>query len=124
LLNSRQKERSEKMTVTKTEIQYVEYRSLQCRGAVDPLPDEEVTGTLLVATHPALQYVADEGTYGHNFVSILPAFYNGERSWLKREEWEAAYGYSASGTSEEIISFEDGVKIFLEHGVFNFPLPE
>ncbi len=49
---------------------------------------------------------------------------NGERCWLRRDSWQAAHGYSASGTSEYILSFEDGVKLFLERGVFEFRQPD
>src|SRR2546430_16909299 len=108
---------------TQTAVNYVEYRELECRGAVDPGAPEEVEGTLLVATEAVLKFRDNQSSYGEDYVSILPAFHNGVRCWLRREEWCPAYGYSASGTQEEIISFEDGVKLFLERGVFEFPLP-
>lgn len=107
-----------------SKVQYVEYRELECRGAVDPAPSEQVEGTLLVGTKPALQFYDGQTQYGEDRVSIFPAFHNGIRSWLRREVWEAAGHYSASGTQEFVISFEAGVKLFLERGVFGFPVPE
>jgi len=105
---------------------YVEVRELECRGAVDPSEPEPVEGSLLVGTTPVLEFEdhSRAPSYGYDAVDIFPAFHNGERCWLRRDSWQAAHGYSASGTSEYILSFEDGVKLFLERGVFAFPHPE
>lgn len=106
-----------------TQVQYVEYRDLECRGSIDPAQPEPVEGTLLVGTTSVLSFEDNVTQYGENASSIFPAFHNGERAWLRRDTWQPAYGYSASGTQESILSFEDGVKIFLKRGVFEFPLP-
>ncbi len=107
-----------------TQIWYREVKELENRGAVDPAPSSEVEGTLLIGEEAALEFVSHQSSYGEDATSIFPAFHNGERCWLRRDEWNAAYGYSASGTQESILSFEDGVKLFLEQGVFAFPEPE
>jgi len=104
-------------------IQYVEVREMENRGAVEPAPSSEVDGSLLVGVEPALEFDGNESRYGSDSIEIFPAFYKGERAWLRRETWQAAYGYSAIGTQESILSFEEGVKIFLEHGAFAFPVP-
>jgi len=104
-------------------VQYVEIYELENRGAVDPAPSSDVEGTLLVGTQPVLEFEDNHSSYGNDYVKIYPAFHNGERSWLKRAVWSPAYGYSASATQESIVSFEAGVKIFLERGVFAFPQP-
>lgn len=100
---------------------YVERIGLASRGAVDPGPTLLVDGTLLVGTQNVLHYEANHSLYGNDDVYIFPAFHNGVRCWLKRSNWEAAYGYSASGTDESIISFEEGVALFLKAEVFKFP---
>lgn len=105
-------------------VQYVEWRTLQTRGAVDPGPDEEVEGSLLVGTKSVISYTEGQCSYGEESVSIFPAFHDGKRCWVKRDVWCPAYGYSASGTQEYILPFEDGVKIFLAQGVFAFPIPQ
>lgn len=105
------------------QIQYVEYRTLQVAGPVDQMPDEELEGSLLVGTKPVLEFEDHFSSNGEDSTSIYPAFHDGKRAWLRRDVWQPAYGYSASGTSEHILSFEDGVKIFLERGVFEFPIP-
>lgn len=102
--------------------EYAEWRALQSRVAVDPGPDEAVEGSLLVGTEPAMEFVDNQSSYGCDNVSIFPAFHNGARCWVRREDWEPAFGHSASGTQEFILSFEDGVKLFLEHGMFEFPV--
>ncbi len=105
-------------------VQYIEYHELQNRGAVDPAESSEVDGVLLVGTQPSLTFEANYSQYGNDYIKIFPAFHNGERCWLQREEWSPAYGYSASGTQESLISFEEGVALFLERGVFEFVKPE
>jgi hypothetical protein len=103
-----------------TKIQYSEWHTLQCRGPVDPAPDEPVEGILLVGTKPALHFYGNQSSYGEDAISFFPAVHKGERCWIKREEWCPSEGYSASGTNEFIVPFEDGVKVFLEKGVFEF----
>jgi hypothetical protein len=105
-------------------VTYTEYRELACRGAVDPEPSVAVEGILLVGTEPALEFYDNQSSYGEDSVSLYPAVLNGERSWLKRSEWQASHGYSATGTNECVIPFEAGVKLFLERGVFEFPVPD
>ncbi|GHP00707.1 hypothetical protein KSF_107540 [Reticulibacter mediterranei] len=104
-------------------VKYEEWHTLQTRGAVDPGHDEAVEGSLLVGEASVLQFTANQSTYGEDTVFIFPAFHKGERCWVKREEWSAAYGYSAAGIQETVISFEEGVKLFLERSVFEFPIP-
>ncbi len=104
-------------------MKYVEIRTLQNRGAVDPAPSTSDEGTLLIGEKSVLSFYGNESSYGSDSIEIFPAFHNGERCWLKRAEWDAAWGYSASGTQEYILSFEEGVKLFLERGIFAFPVP-
>ncbi len=103
-------------------VQYIEYAELECRGPVDPAPSREVSG-LLVGTEPVLKYYGNQSSYGEDYIKVFPAFYAGKRAWLRRLTWCPVYGYNASGVEEEIISFEEGVKLFLERGVFAFPEP-
>ncbi|HYU72935.1 MAG TPA: hypothetical protein VEL31_09665 [Ktedonobacteraceae bacterium] len=109
---------------TNIAVQYVEYRKLECRDAINPTAPEEVEGTLLVGTRPALEFESNYSQYGNDYVKIFPAFHNGQRAWLERAVWCPAYGYSASGTQEYILSFEAGMKLFLERGVFEFKQAE
>jgi len=104
-------------------VKYVEVRELQNRGAIDPAPSSEVEGTLLIGERPVLQFYGNQSSYGEDYISLFPVFHNGQRCWLRRCEWCPAEGYSASGTQDYIISFEDGIKLFLERGVFEFPQP-
>lgn len=105
-------------------VQYTEWRSLQTRDAVNPGPNQEVEESLLVATQHVLSFYANQRSYGEDEVSIFPAFHKGERCWVRREVWCPAWGYSASGTQETILSFEEGVKLFIQWEVFSFPVPE
>jgi len=102
---------------------YQEYYVLQSRGAIDPGPDEKIEGTLLVGEEPILHFYDNQSSYGEDSVYLFAAFHHGGRCWLKRAVWDAASGYSASGTQETIIDFEAGVKLLIERGVFSFPKP-
>lgn len=104
-------------------ISYVLWRTLQRRSAVDPLPPQQVQKPLLVGPS-VLHFYSHETDYGEDSTMIYPAFYGEERCWVRRDVWFAAEGYSATGTSDSILSFEDGVKLFLEHDMFAFPYPE
>jgi hypothetical protein len=104
--------------------QYTEWKTLQNCGAIEPQPDNEVEGILLVGTEVVLKFEDHHSNYGNDYCKIFPAVHKGERCWVRRDTWDAAQGYSASGTQEYIVSFDEGVKLFLERGVFAFPLPE
>jgi hypothetical protein len=106
-----------------TAVQYIEKKTLARRGPIDPLPPIDVKGTLLVGEQPVLDYEEGHINTGCDHVEIFPAFYNGKRAWLRRATWNPAWGYTASGTWEDILSFEEGVMLFLEHGAFAFPPP-
>ncbi|SRR6266700_3196540 len=99
---------------------FVEKYTLEQRGAVDPAPDLEVEGTLLIGVECLLSFYAGQCNYGEDRVSIYAAFHNGVKCFIQRSTWCPAHGYSASGTQESIVSFETGAKIFLTYNVFNF----
>lgn len=105
------------------QVTYIEYTSLRQSSNTEQIADAPIYGTCLVGTEPVLTFEANHSNFGYDDVSLFPAFHKGDRRWLKREEWNAAPGYSAYGTNETIIAFETGVKLFLEHGVFAFPEP-
>lgn len=108
----------------KQAVHYVEVYELANRGAVDPAPSEEVAGILLVGTEHVLHFYCHQTSYGEDSTYIFPAIHNGQRAWPCRDVWSAAKGYSASGTNEYILPFEQGVTIFLEREVFAFPTPD
>lgn len=103
---------------------YRRIRDLECRGAVESAPSEEVEGVLLVGTQAVLSFYDHESSYGEDYSEVFPAFHNGNQCWLRRDTWNPSRGYSASGTSEYILSFEEGVKLLIEREVFSLPNPE
>ena len=106
-----------------SQITYMQVRTLATRGPIEQRPDREVDGTLLVGREPAIQFEDRHQDVGHDAVALYPAFFNGRQSWLEHRRWHPAHGYSASGTMERVLPFEDGVKIMLERGVFTLPAP-
>jgi|SRR5579859_3061137 len=104
-------------------VDYREQRLLACRNSTADSAPFEVDGSLLVGTCYVLKYHDNFSQYGNDVVYLYPAFHKGERCWLRRFVWSADSPYTAYGTMEEIISFEDGVQLFLEQGVFEFPVP-
>jgi hypothetical protein len=106
------------------QLKYTHYRVLSTRGPIESGPDIDVDGVLLVADDsPALVFTTRHSDLGHDRVEIYPAFHNGDQSWLRRCTWMPGFGYSASGTQESILPFEDGLRIFLERGVFALHVP-
>lgn len=91
--------------------------------AVDRNPngsyDQEVP-TFLVSEQPVLMFDSDQSSYGSSCCYLYPAWSKGERCFLFSKYWQSAFGYIATGFSEEIITFEEGVKLLVEHHVYNF----
>ena len=103
-------------------MEYKEQKTLRQRGAVDPLPAKAVEGTLLVGSS-IHRWEENHCQYGCDDVTIAPALYNGNRSWLLSRDWCPARGYSASGEEEEILTFERGVELLLSLGAFEHLFP-
>jgi hypothetical protein len=100
-------------------MKYLIKETLQCRGAVDPEPPQEVSGILLMGEYPIATWETGHTNTGCDCVRIYPAIFNGGKSWVKECTWEPAAGYSASGTEEVILTFGEGVEQLLEHGSYN-----
>lgn len=87
------------------------------RGAVGPLEDIEIDG-LCADTTPVAAWIEDEDSpYGYDFVALTRARHYQKAVWILTKSWWPAPGYCADGTSEEIISYRDGITMALEHGI-------
>jgi hypothetical protein len=98
-----------------TNTSYIRWNSLACRGPIEQMEDEEVEGELLVGKKHILEWETEENLYGNDLCYLFPAINNGERCWVRRDEWEPAYGYSAEGIAEYIISFEEGLRLLIQY---------
>ena len=96
---------------------FFERTTLKKRGAVEPAPDEYVDG-LLVDDAPTGRWEEGETQYGSDAVRVYPAYHCGKKCFLVERVWSPAMGYCASGTEEEIVSFDEGVKMLLVHGAY------
>jgi hypothetical protein len=81
--------------------------------------EKDVEGTLLVGD-TVHSWDGDFGYYGHHNYDIYPAYYNGEKAFLKAWTWCPAAGYSANGDGEEIVTFEDGIKTLIKRGAYGW----
>lgn len=95
-----------------SQVFFVEWSTLQTRDAVDPGPSEAVE-SLLVGTDSVLSWDDNESSYGYDACELFPAWHKGERAWLRRDVWCPATDYSASGTQEYILPFEEGIRILI-----------
>ena len=105
-------------------MNYSEQSTLMQRGPVEQMEDIEVEVFLRGDRTIAIW---DEGHQqaGHDECLLFPAFAKGGRCWLLSRRWHAGGGYSASGTEEEILTFEEGVKLLCEKGCWSaFPFEE
>lgn len=103
-------------------VTYIEHKTLRMRGPVESEPDSTVDGILLVGDEPVLVYESGHQRAGHDLCELHPAVHNGSRAWLLRRSWRPANGYCAYGTQDSILDFATGVGLFLERGVFAFPV--
>ena len=106
------------------ETKFVEIRTLAQRGTVNSLPHIEVEGNLLVAELPIARWEESHNEYGHDRARLFPAWHDGGRAWLLRKDWIAAFGYCAEGAEEQILGFEEGVRLVLSLGLFDRLFPE
>jgi hypothetical protein len=102
---------------------YTERNTLMRRGAVDQEPDVEVN-TFLLGDRSIANFEEGHGRYGCDWVGIIPAWVEGSRAFLIQQTRSPAAGYNAEGTEETIISFEEGVRLFLEKGLFEALVPK
>ena len=86
--------------------------------------EESITvGQLLISKFPAITFeevgcvdpIHDPTGYrGYDICRLYPAYSNGRKAWILEKSWIASHGHSAWGSIEQILSFEDGLKIFNE----------
>ena len=97
---------------------FKEKQTLSTRGPVDPGPDEE-TSTYLIGESPLARWEDNHSQYGCDCCSLYPIWQDGERRFLLRKSWAPEENYTASGDEEEIITFEEGVKLLCEKGCWD-----
>lgn len=61
--------------------------------------------------------------YGYDSHSIYPAFQSEERRWYHTWCYNQRGEYKATGYGSELLSFEDGIRLLVEHDCFRFPVP-
>jgi len=103
-------------------MNFQECSVLKTRDAMEQAADTEVA-TFLCAEYSVLKYKDRLSRAGHDMVSLFPAWVEGKRAFMLRRDWCAGHGYTADGVHDTIITFEEGVKLLVEHGVYNFPAP-
>jgi hypothetical protein len=84
-------------------------------GSVEQLEPEE--GTLLVG-EIVLQYEDKHFGEGCEYIRISPAFKDGQRCFFKTSEWWPGQGYCAEGIQDTILTYEDGLDILVQKGMF------
>lgn len=105
-------------------ITYTERTYLMTRGAVNQLPPDDVDGTLLVGNRIIARWDDRHSQYGHDDVTVRPAFHNGVRAFFVTRDWCPAHGYCAEGISNVVYTLEEGVKLLIEHSYFDALFPE
>jgi hypothetical protein len=102
-------------------INYTEKWSLAASNATQGI--EQLTEALLVGDVIALNYRVNQANHEFIDVYLYPAWHKSKRVWLKRSKLVAADASPKMDTTEHIVSFERGIEILAEHGVFDFPEP-
>lgn len=99
--------------------------TLQNAGPVDQAEDTELSqeDVLLVAWDSVVSWEEDHSQFGANFVSMYPAYMNGEQRWLKQSVWQPAWGYSARGTQDELLGYGSGIVLMVKHEFYGWGEP-
>mgnify|MGYP005651662973 CR=1 FL=1 len=93
------------------------------RGAVDQGPDQEVD-TFLLGDRAIATFEENQSQYGCDYTRVVPAWVEGKRAFIVQRSWSPAPGYSSEGDEDVIISFEEGVKLLLEKGIYDALVPK
>lgn len=104
-------------------MKYEIKNSLLCRGATEQEADMQIDGLFLIGDDSIASYTDGECRYGENYCDIFPAVLGGEKCFLLREQWSPCNGYSASGTDETILTFEEGITLLLDRGAYEHLWP-
>jgi len=104
------------------QLRFVEQNTLKTRGPVDSQPDEECEMFLRSETS-VLRWESGHSRAGYDVNDLFPAWIGGKRGFMLRRMWWALSPYSAEGTQDVLLSFEQGVKILIEQGVYDFAAP-
>ena len=102
---------------------YRERATLLRRDACNQAPPEE-TETFLIGNRMIAEYEENHSSYGCDVTRMYPAWKEGKRAFLLDRGCNPAQGYSAEGTEEVLISFEDGLRIILEKGLYGALVPD
>jgi hypothetical protein len=95
-----------------------ELHSVSVMSSSNEEVSQPVNGPLLVGLECALSWSQEVDTW-----RLYPAFYKGERAWVQTWQWTSRQSSRHHGYAESILTFQEGVEKFLEHGVFQFPAP-
>ena len=98
-------------------MRFEEKVTLARRSNIEQMASEEVDG-LLVGEKVIHCWEEGNSQYGYDSCSIRPAFTKGQKGWLVTKDWVAAPKYSADGTVDRVLTFEEGVRMLLDKGAF------
>ncbi len=104
-----------------TKTQYVEQATLAAGWGDEP----RAISSLLVGTHQVAEFEEGHRETGHYLCRVFPAWHEGDRSWMVSRLWCAGAGYSATSYEEQVLDFQTGVALLVEHGAYGhmFPTP-
>lgn len=105
------------------QLRFIEQTTLQTRGPVDSEPDVECE-TFLRSEKSILCWQSGHERAGYDYNHLFAAWVNGKRAFLLRKIWHALAPYCADGTHESLLTFEEGVKLLVENGVYDFAAPK
>jgi len=99
-------------------MKYIEKDFLLCRGVVDQAAPEEVPVFMVGVKHIA-SWDDNFCKEGNDSNYLFPAFEQETgRGFLLISKWNPAEGYCSAGTDERLISFEEGIRLLCERGLY------
>ena len=104
------------------QLRFIEQNTLKTRSGVSSEPDVEIK-TFQRSETSVLRWESGHNVAGYDCNNLFPAWVKGKRAFLLRRVWRALSPYNADGTQEDLLTFEQGVKILIEQGVYDFAAP-
>lgn len=108
-----------------SEIKYVVKETIQLNVFPNGSKYEPIN-SLLVGELNIYEWDTPQDGSGREEYKLYPAYYKGEKAWVLWKRRNSIANYIGEGEGEEILSFEDGVKLLIKNGAYEwmFPRPE
>jgi hypothetical protein len=101
-------------------MKFVEKTSMMRRGPTAQSEPEDCETPLLVGEFSVFSFEENHSDYGHDDVTVTPAYLGEKRGFLVKKSWSPGFGYCAYGEEESFVPLREGIETILTHGGWDF----